>query len=155
MMTKVPIRRAFLSSDSPSPRFFGRGEEVVPVLLIFGPSFFEPLFSFLFAREIVCRESSFALSGRSGLRPVPLEGRSESLSVGGGAVGMGFGAEVGLADLGVEGGDEGAGLGLTGGVEDGETFGVTFSAFFDFVSLGFVSSGVTSATFCLGNSPAS
>ena len=76
--------------------------------------------------------------------------------MGGCAVGLGFGGEVGLADLGLEGGgEEGAGLGLTGGVEEEETFGVTFSAFFDFVSLGFVSSGVASVTFCSGNSPAS
>ena len=91
---------------------------VVPVILIFGPSFFEPLFSFLFAMETVCRESSFALIDRSGFCSALLVGEGESLPVGGGAVGLGFGAEVGLVDFGFEGGEDGVGLGLTGGVEE-------------------------------------
>ena len=128
---------------------------MVPVLLIFGPSLFDPLLSFLCPRDTVCGESSLVGIGWPVLRSGLLVGGGESLLVGGGVVGLGFGGAGVLADLGFEGGEEGAGLGLTGGVEEEETFGAIFSAFFGFFSLGFVSSGVASVTFCSGNSPAS
>ena len=57
--------------------------------------------------------------------------------------------------FGLSGGGEEGVLGLTDGAEEDGTFGAAFSALFGFVSLGFVSSGVGSAMFCSGNSPAS
>ena len=81
---------------------------MVPVLLIFGTSLFDPLLSFLCARETVCGESSLVGIGWPVLRSALLVGGGEYLLVGGGVVGLGFGGAGVLADLGFEGGGEDA-----------------------------------------------
>ena len=84
---------------------------MVPVLLIFGPSLFDPLLSFLCARETVCGESSLVGIGWPVLRSSLLVGGRESLLVGEGVVGLGFGGTGVLAVLGLEGGGADAFLG--------------------------------------------